>query len=151
MYTFECRLAPILPGYPNIRINDPDMMAHLLIVPDWEKGTTMGSAIVTTGSHGGFVPSGFALFEEPDIQRGKWLVNPFAVYEGEGERERAVLVSLLLRHGQHLDAFERARIWMTMPFSLEFKAFLVNAFKDAGRSKLADLLLREEAISDDDS
>ncbi|MDF2372129.1 MAG: hypothetical protein P1V21_15205 [Rhizobiaceae bacterium] len=87
-----------------------------------------------------------------EVDKAQDVLERFdAVYKGDGERERAVLVSLLLRHGQHLDAFERSRIWMTMPFSLEFKAFLVNAFKDAGRFKLADLLLRVEATSDEDS
>ena len=87
-----------------------------------------------------------------EVDRAQDVLERFdAVYKGDGERERAVLVSLLLRQGQHLDAFERSRIWMAGPFSLEFKAFLVNGFKDAGRSKLADLLLRVEATSDEDS
>ena len=81
MYAFEHRLDPILPGYPNIRIIDPDVTAHLMIAPSGEPDARMGSAIVTTGPHGGFVPSGFALFEERDIQRVKWLVNPFAFFE----------------------------------------------------------------------
>ncbi|MDF1777694.1 MAG: hypothetical protein P1V13_16810 [Rhizobiaceae bacterium] len=81
MYAFEHRLDPILPGYPNIRIIDPDVTAHLMISPSGEQDAPMGSAIVTTGPHGGFVPRGFVLYEEPGIQRVKWLVNPFAFFE----------------------------------------------------------------------
>ena len=80
MLGFEHPLPPILPGYPLIQVLDTDITSHLSI-RTFSEAPIGQSAVVTTGSHGGFAPTGFVLFYEPTINRVQWILNPFAFFE----------------------------------------------------------------------
>ena len=77
---FECRPDPVLPPYPILKPATAEVTSHLSLTSDIP-GLPKGSALVTTGPGGGRIAGGYALCRVPEIDRVRWLVNPFAFFE----------------------------------------------------------------------
>ena len=71
---FERKLGGVLPGYPIVTPVDDSVTAHLTVARRAAPDTA--STLVATGSGGGFIAPGYALWA-PDETTQQWLVNPF--------------------------------------------------------------------------
>jgi len=76
---FERPIDKVLPGYPVLRTRSNAAKAHLVIE------ATIGaqrqlSAIVVTGPGGGFAPHNYTIHYEPNTDRVRWTLNPFAFF-----------------------------------------------------------------------
>ncbi len=80
LYEFECRLDPVLADYPIIETDSTEPTIGLqLAVPAHEGDKT--STLVAIGERGGFAAFNYEFcHQRPPLDRGKWLINPFAFF-----------------------------------------------------------------------
>ncbi len=78
MIGFERPLDKVLPDFPVLRPMTDRVAVHLsLSVPN---SVPSGSAVVTTGSTGGYAAGAFTFYYEPTADREMWILNPFAFF-----------------------------------------------------------------------
>ncbi len=76
---YECTPDPVLPPYPILKPQSTEIESHLTVTSTSSR-LDGESALVTTGPAGGFIASGFALCRVPEINRVRWLINPFEFF-----------------------------------------------------------------------
>jgi len=76
MIGFERPIDKVLPGFPVLGVASGRIKVHLSVsVPYAVPEQT--SALVATGSGGGYAAEGFAIYYEPQADRMAWTLNPF--------------------------------------------------------------------------
>jgi hypothetical protein len=77
---FECRLDPVPPDYPVIKVADPGARIGLLLETPKHDGRR-STAVVAVGGRGGYSALNYE-FCHPrgPLSQGKWLINPFAFF-----------------------------------------------------------------------
>jgi hypothetical protein len=80
MMGFERRIDAVLPGYPVIKAKPSEAVAHLTLRHAGSRGEVV-SDVVTTSARGGFAPHDFTVFYEPNTNRVRWILNPFAFFK----------------------------------------------------------------------
>ncbi len=87
MIGFERPLDKVLPGFPIMRQKGPDTESHLTIEVT-TGGARKTSAVVVTGPGGGFASHDFTIHFEPNTDRVRWMLNPFAFFKRAFGEER---------------------------------------------------------------
>ncbi|MEA2903730.1 MAG: polysaccharide biosynthesis protein PelA [Alphaproteobacteria bacterium] len=76
---FEQPLDPVLPAFPIVETVGADVASHL-VLEHREAGATQPSSVVLTSGRGGFIATGYSIYEEPISGRTRWIVDPFAFF-----------------------------------------------------------------------
>jgi polysaccharide biosynthesis protein PelA len=77
---FERELDPVLPFYPIVRLVRRDVETALELESPPTLAGPRKSAVVVLGPNGGFAALNYELYIEPDAQRVRWAINPFAFF-----------------------------------------------------------------------
>jgi hypothetical protein len=77
---FERPLDPVLPPFPIVGAFGPDVTSHL-VLEHREAGQSLASSVVLTSNRGGYAATGYFVYEEPGIDRTKWIIDPFAFFQ----------------------------------------------------------------------
>jgi len=77
---FECRLGPILPGYPIVNVVGASTRIGLMLEAPIHDGKRR-TALVAIGDKGGYAALNYEFcHQRPPLYQGKWLVNPFIFF-----------------------------------------------------------------------
>jgi hypothetical protein len=76
---FERDLDPVLPAFPIVGTVGGDVTSHL-VLEHREGNALFASSLALTSSRGGYIASGYFIYEEPASGRTKWIVDPFAFF-----------------------------------------------------------------------
>ncbi|MEZ5818170.1 MAG: hypothetical protein R3D44_13905 [Hyphomicrobiaceae bacterium] len=79
MIGFERPLDKALPGYPIMVATGGDATPHLELEAPGHNGPRR-SIVVATSQNGGFVAPDYTIFYEPNTDRLRWILNPFAFF-----------------------------------------------------------------------
>ncbi|MEZ5851280.1 MAG: hypothetical protein R3D68_11595 [Hyphomicrobiaceae bacterium] len=85
---FERPVDKALPGFPRLKTVGTDAQVHLAIEAPAAGGTRETSVIVATGPGGGFASQSYTIFYEPNTDRVRWTLDPFAFFAKALGRER---------------------------------------------------------------
>lgn len=80
MVGFERPLDKSLPDFGVMTVTGSDVMAHLTVEAPGRTGT-LNAALVTTSKSGGYVSDEYTIFFEPNTDRLRWILNPFAFFK----------------------------------------------------------------------
>ncbi|MDX2157308.1 MAG: hypothetical protein SFW09_12445 [Hyphomicrobiaceae bacterium] len=90
MLGFERPIDKVLPGFPVLSVRGDDADAHLVLEGPLGGGRVR-SAVVATSSGGGYASGNFAVYYEPNTDRMRWTLNPFAFFtRAFGDERRPV-------------------------------------------------------------
>lgn len=78
MIGYERQLIGILPGYPLFRKIDGRVASHLVMRRGDDPASD--SHLVVTGPAGGLVTDGYGRYYDAEINRRKWVIDPFAFF-----------------------------------------------------------------------
>lgn len=98
---FERPLDKVLPGFPVMTTRGGDVEAHLVL--EGPSGTaTTRSAVISTSKGGGFAASGYIVHYEPNTDRVRWTINPFAFFGRAFGDERRPIPDVTTLAGRRL-------------------------------------------------
>ena len=80
MIGFERPVDKALPGFPVLRAKGAEVEAHLSIEAQGAGGRAP-AIVVGTSPGGGFASQNFTIFYEPNTDRLRWTLNPFAFFK----------------------------------------------------------------------
>ncbi|HRD76371.1 MAG TPA: hypothetical protein PK264_10580 [Hyphomicrobiaceae bacterium] len=80
MLGFERRIDAVLPGYLVVTAKANEATAHLTLRHSSPRGE-VSSDVVATSPRGGYAPHDFTIFYEPNTNRVRWILNPFAFFK----------------------------------------------------------------------
>ena len=78
MIGYERPLIGVLPGYPLFRKTDDRFVSHLVMRRGDDPATD--SHLIVTGPTGGLVTDGYGRHYDPEINRRRWIIDPFAFF-----------------------------------------------------------------------
>ncbi len=78
---FERPIDKALPGYSVLRTKGTDVEPHLLIEGPAAGGGRVTATVVATGPGGGFASQNYTVYYEPNTDRVRWTLNPFAFFK----------------------------------------------------------------------
>ncbi|MFM9938553.1 MAG: polysaccharide deacetylase family protein [Hyphomicrobiaceae bacterium] len=84
---FERPVDRVLPGFPIMRPKGGATTAHLLLETPLG-GNRVQSAVIATGPGGGYAAHNYTIHYEPNIDRVRWTLNPFAFFKRALGEER---------------------------------------------------------------
>jgi hypothetical protein len=77
---FECKLDPVLPGYPIVERIDPRVHVALALEAPAHEGSRRTS-LVTVNDKGGYAAFNYEFcHQRPPLHQGRWLIDPFAFF-----------------------------------------------------------------------
>ncbi len=77
---FERPLDKALPGFPVLRTKGSEVEAHL-VVDAPAAGGRVQAALVATGPGGGYASQSYTIHYEPNTDKVRWTLNPFAFFK----------------------------------------------------------------------
>ncbi|MBS0244049.1 MAG: hypothetical protein JSS20_17900, partial [Proteobacteria bacterium] len=90
MIGFERPLDKVLPGFPVLRALGAQAEPHLVIEGP-TRDAPVRSVVVATSRDGGFAAGNYAFYYEPNTDRERWTINPFAFFaRAFGEERRPI-------------------------------------------------------------
>ncbi|MGE0769222.1 MAG: hypothetical protein AB7L90_22485 [Hyphomicrobiaceae bacterium] len=101
MIGFERPLDKVLPGFPLIQARGGDAEPHLVIETPSRNGVSR-SVVVATSRGGGFVASGYVIHYEPNTDRERWTLNPFAFFSRAFGAERRPIPDVTTLDGRRI-------------------------------------------------
>lgn len=101
MVGFERPLDKVLPGFPVMVQKGGDAEAHLVLEAPMRSGPQRSIA-VSTAPGGGFAASGYAIHYEPNTDRVRWVLNPFAFFARAFGPERRPIPDVTTLDGRRL-------------------------------------------------
>ena len=101
MIGFERPLDKALPGFPMMRAHGGDAEPHLVLEAPSRSGPKH-SIIVATAPGGGYAASGYAIYYEPNTDRDRWTLNPFAFFAHAFGRERRPIPDVTTLDGRRI-------------------------------------------------
>mgnify|MGYP002080830722 CR=1 FL=1 len=87
MVGFERPIDQALPDFAVMTVTGSDVTSHLTVEAPGRNGK-LHAALVTTSPAGGYVSDEFAIFYDPNTDRLRWVLNPFAFFKAALGDER---------------------------------------------------------------
>jgi hypothetical protein len=99
---YECRLDPVLPGFPLIEAVDPMAQVGLAIDAPVHEGRQR-SSLVAAGDRGGYAAFNYEFcHQRPPLHRGMWMIDPFAFFKRAFRVEQAPVPDTTTLSGRRL-------------------------------------------------
>lgn len=98
---FERPIDKALPGFPVTVTRGADADAHLVLEGPTSLGATR-SVVVATSQSGGYAASSYIIYYEPNTDRVRWTVNPFAFFARAFGDERRPIPDVTTLAGRRL-------------------------------------------------
>jgi len=101
MIGFERPLDKALPGFPLMVARGGGAEPHLVLEAPSRNGPRRSIAVATSPG-GGFVASGYAIYYEPNTDRVRWTLNPFAFFARAFGAERRPVPDVTTLDGRRI-------------------------------------------------
>lgn len=101
MVGFERPLDKSLPDFAVMTVTGSDVTSHLTVEAPGRHGK-LNAALVTTSKAGGYVSDEYTIFFEPNTDRLRWILNPFAFFRKVFGEERMPIPDVTTLSGRRI-------------------------------------------------